>query len=512
MNESKTGKTTLKFDPNDLFPLRISPFEEYFLLDGRGRFPMSENVVWFFRGRPNRELLEDALQEAILYEPTLFATIQKRGTKYYWETTDPTPQIHLSHETVEHSVLDNSGVLALDRLSAGGSNSVRFHLVTGSDGFLLHSAFNHTLTDGIGIVRFFSYWMALYDNRLRQTLSLPQIPCASHCDPLSFREREDFHIVYPEPVPLPKRLFTIIKRISLWFARRPLNISPILLRHKITDTGETNTGGTHTGETNAKKNSSALSAALVIPGTRKAYTDCHRPRLYWRGFPLAAYRESAKALGVSMNTSLLRDLFTASARWLEGITGNKRSRRLKVVIPINMRTENHGTLPMANMVGYLFVNRRTNLCDRSDEFLHGIEDEIQRLRKWSVGAFFTRGLKFFRAIPGAVYFLTAEFFCHASLVFSNVGQIGTAFVRPDWKENKKIVLADGSELTRMVGAPPVRSNSPIGIGIISCNEEMTLNICVDPDIVSDNDLDIFDALFREEIKKTIAEAGEQKNR
>ena len=71
VNESKTDQTIPKFDPNDLFPLRISPFEEYFYQDSRGRFPMSENVVWYFTGRPDRELLEETLREAVLREPSI---------------------------------------------------------------------------------------------------------------------------------------------------------------------------------------------------------------------------------------------------------------------------------------------------------------------------------------------------------------------------------------------------------------------------------------------------------
>ncbi|MBQ1455805.1 MAG: hypothetical protein IIZ25_08180 [Thermoguttaceae bacterium] len=500
MKESKTDDTMPNFDPKDIFPLRISPFEEYFYQDSRGRFPMSENVVWYFTGRPDRELLEETLREAVLCEPTLFAVIKRRGTKYYWVTADPIRQPVLSYETVDHPILGSSGVLALDRLCAGGPNSARFHLVIGTDGFLIHDVFHHTLTDGIGIVRFFSYWMALYDNRLREKRALPQIPCAPPCDPLSFKEREDFHIVYPEPVSLPKRLFAIVKRITLWFARRPLNVSPILLKRRNSQTVPDKTGGLP----------SAVSSAPIIPGTEEAMADPGRPRIYWRELSLKPYLKSAKTHGVSMNSLLLRDLFTASARWLKEITGKESSGRLKIVIPINMRTENHGTLPMANMVGYIFVNRRVNRCDRSEEFLYGINDEIQRLRKWSVGAFFTRGLKFFRKIPGVIHFFTADFFCHATLVFSNVGQIGSAFVRPDWRQNRKIVLSDGSELLRMVGAPPVRSNTPIGIAVISCgDDEMLLNYCVDPMVVSDGDLDALDRLFQEEIDKTIAETEEQ---
>ncbi len=502
VNESKTDQTIPKFDPNDLFPLRISPFEEYFYQDSRGRFPMSENVVWYFTGRPDRELLEETLREAVLREPTLFAAIKKRGTKYYWVTTEPIRQPVLSCETVDRPILGGSGVLALDRLSPGGPNSVRFHLIVGPDGFLIHDVFHHTLTDGIGIVRFFSYWMALYDNRLRETRALPPIPCPPPCDPLSFKGREDFQIVYPEPVPLPKRLFAIVKRITLWFARRPLNVSPILLKRKSAQAASEKYGG----------GPSALSSAPIIPGTDEAMADPDRPRLYWRGLSLKPYLQSAKTHGVSMNSLLLRDLFTASARWLEEISGRKGSGRLKIVIPINMRTENHGTLPMANMVGYIFVNRRANHCDRSEEFLHGIDEEIRRLRKWSVGAFFTRGLKFFRKIPGVIHFFTADFFCHATLVFSNVGQIGSAFVRPDWRKDRRIVLSDGSELIRMVGAPPVRSNTPIGIAVISCgDDEMLLNYCVDPMVVSDGDLDTLDKMFGEEIDKTIAETKEQKD-
>lgn len=509
-------RPSISFDPSKIFPLRLSPFEEYFFVDSRRRFPMTENIVWLFGGRVEPRLLEKALRRAAASEPLLFARVKKRGGRYYWIFPETAAEISLPlSETAESVRALKSGSLPLDRFDLSAEPPVRFRLTVGPDGFLIHTAVHHALTDGIGMTRFVGNWFSFYEEELQREKETAESPARLERaappgnntaddgapnetpDPLLLRERENFHVELPEKVSLWSGLYYTISETFLWFCRRPLNLTPLFRGENL--------------RTADAANEQAL--PTVYPPTPDSPSPAgdELPRMFWQSLPerfLEAYHRRAKTLGVSVNSLLTRDIAAGFARWYAAKKKSTRSaRRFRFLIPTNLRNRHHLRMPVANMIGYVFLDRFPQECGRSEQFLLGIETQMREIRKWSAGLFFLDGLRFFRNFPGALRLLTSRFFCHSSAVFSNVGILCRTAAQPKFRNAASIFVEGECELLRIVGSPPVRPNTPIAIGAIAHGDTLIVTFCVDQSTVAAEERDRLIFFIMEEIRQSAGEAN-----
>jgi len=60
---------------NDLFPLPLTPFEQYLWTDDRPAYPMFSLIRLFFDGEILRDALEAALDEMVLRHPLLTSVV-----------------------------------------------------------------------------------------------------------------------------------------------------------------------------------------------------------------------------------------------------------------------------------------------------------------------------------------------------------------------------------------------------------------------------------------------------
>ncbi|MBQ9873173.1 MAG: hypothetical protein IJM30_01810 [Thermoguttaceae bacterium] len=465
----------LAFDPKDIYPLPTSAFEEYFFIDSRRDLPATEASEWVFTGSIDENIFAKAFREAVSREPLLFAVLKKERGRLVWTRPDPPIEPILEIERIDKSILEpTEGERALSWIDLRTESSMRCRLVVAPDGFALRFETSHALTDGAGLARFVAFLCELYGD-LREGLDLAKVDARNERapDPNLVKEREDLHIELPEKTSLWTDLRYLVSETFLWFVRRPWSISSLYRKRE--KSRESRTRGS---------------------------------RVHWRDLPNETFKRivrRSKELGVTANSALTRDVFVALNKTREKFENPSFKRRFRILVPTNMRVGAHKRAPLVNLIGYSFLDRLSSECDRSDEFVREIDSQIKEIIRWSVGSFFLDGLKFFRAIPGALRVLTSRFFCHSTTVFSNLGPIERLSERPAFIEARSIAIDEKTRLVRVVGAPPTRPNTPICVAAIGTSRATTFSFCFDERVISREDAKTFIDVFWGEL---LASAGE----
>ncbi|MDO5581606.1 MAG: hypothetical protein Q4G69_10765 [Planctomycetia bacterium] len=477
-----------------ILPVRLSPFEEYLFLDQKSNFPMSENMDWVFRGRVDHDLIEKALRKAAEKEPLFFAKVKKRCGKYYW-TTDASAEIpSISWSRVDHDLLsDQEGIIPLHGIDIQNSPGIQISIIEGSGSFIIRTLFHHSVVDGMGATIFMGNWIAIYQRLLNKEFDSDPLLT----DPKAFLDRENLHIVPPEPIPFSAVLKTLTAEIFKWFWRRPISLIPLQKRRKKENLCSKDSIVRRDENENQEETNRASDGSLL-------------PGQYWKTFSaefLSNYHKRAKENGVSVNTLFLRDLYLTLHKWSQLTPREeKKSRRyFRVLVPMSLRKKEHAALPLANILGYVFIDELPRSCDRSTALLKKFNDLMKFVLKWSSGAIFIEGARFFRRFPGLLSLMTSRFFCHSSIVFSNTGILCKCLQQEAFRKENDIRIPDELELIRIIGSPPVRPNTPISIGLITHKNEFTLTLCADRNVFDQESLQEFYEMYRSEMENTLNE-------
>jgi hypothetical protein len=259
--------------------------------------------------------------------------------------------------------------------------------------------------------------------------------------PARIKERTNFHIKQPRSLSQWTITKSFLKQLYIWFGR------PV---HKL--------------------------PSQDIKGA----SPSENPVLLWKSIPnedIIRLRQRAQSLGVSLNTYLTGLYFQHLRNWI-GTQKESDRRWLRLLVPTNLRKPVHFDLPAANMIGYAFLDRLASECTDSEDFYQSIDKAIDFIKKWSMGAMFMSGLEIVRRIPFAFPLILSSRRCLATSVFSNIGNPCKMLPYPRFRESGTIEVG-GAKLYRMIGAPPVRPNTPFCGGVIQQNEETTLSMIVD---------------------------------
>jgi len=432
---------SLPLNVRNLFPIPLEPFEEYLLRDESRQFPMTWVYEWRFEGRVQREYFEKAFQEAILYEPLLWARVCKKRGRYFWVLSDHPPEWQWNDHSGEVCESGDSGIIPVIPMNVMRGPVMRLEVDCYDNLLVVRCHVHHAAADGLGVARFTANWLALYANLLGDTDDDIK---PFFAQPERITDRGRLNITQPEPVPFFAAVRSLVREVILWFKRRPacLERTPI------------------------KKNTSnndPTEASVQL----------------WRQLPPElglAYREQAKSLGVSVNSLFLGDMFLFLKTWFAGnFIPLKKRRFFRILVPVNMRNEYHDNIPAANIMGYVFLDRSPDQCVNDKEFVEIIDRDIKYIRDWSIGSMFLSGVRFFRRIPFALSRLASPRFCHSTTVVSNLGAFALALPQERFRREKTIRVP-GLELKQLIGAPPVRPHTPLSSGIITCGDRILITM------------------------------------
>ena len=417
-----------------IFPLLASPFEEYLLRDERPGYPMTMPHVFMFRGNVDFHALEEAFNKVIFLEPMLCALVQQRNGRPHWTAAPEPPRLITETATMTDGM---EQIVSLDLTKRPGVHCCYFST---PEGFAIRLQIHHAVCDGLGTLSFFGNWMAEYARLIGDDAGLTASPAI----PERIKERTNFHIEQPHSLSRWTMTQSFLKQLYIWFGR------PV---HKIPSQGI------------IKESSSSPNK---------------NPVLFWKSIPnesIVRLRQKAQSWGVLLNSYLTGLYFQHLHHWI-GMQKESDRRWLRLLVPTNLRKPVHFDLPAANMIGYAFLDRRASECTDSETFYQSIDKAIAFIKKWSMGSMFMSGLGIVRRIPFALPLILSSRRCLATSVFSNIGNPCKILPYQRFRDSGTIEVG-GAKLYRMIGAPPIRPNTPFCGGVIQQNEETTLSIIAD---------------------------------
>lgn len=449
--------------------LPLTAFEKYMILDSHPGYEMTILMEWAFRGRIHRDLLVEAYKRVTKFEPLFKAVLVKKRGKYYWDVDDE-HLVPISFETSDKSIEDSDdGTRYMVSLKLE-ERSGQIIIQEFSDGVAFEVYVHHAIGDGIGIHQFFSNWMKEYDLLLHGQTDSSTLNF--HPDVDLFPRREELHFVPKIKVSLSTQICDIFAGIEQFFSHRVL---PMLKEDKI--------------------DKSNLST--VFP-------------MYWRRFGqdfFLKYKAKAKSLGASVNTLMMRDMYIALRKWIEkhpvdDKPVDRQKRWFRMLVPMNIRSDFHRTMSCANIIGYIFHDKRPVDCDRSTPFIESIQNNIARCKDLNSGSTFVKAIQVLGKIPGFISLMASDSKCHCSVILSTVGNICKSSHQEDYRQNDDIRIEHDQyplQLFRMLGAPPNRPHTPISIGVMQRQGEAFISCRYDLNAISEETMLEFYNMFVDEM-------------
>jgi hypothetical protein len=134
-------------------------------------------------------------------------------------------------------------------------------------------------------------------------------------------------------------------------------------------------------------------------------------------------REAARRQAVTVNDLLGRDLFLALHAWRHAQGVADEDSWLRLMVPVNLRTDGDRQLPAANVVSSVFLDRRGRDCDDAVLLLQSIHDEMDLIKRLQLGFTFVFSLHVARYLPGGLRAQSRGDKCKISCIFTNLGSI-----------------------------------------------------------------------------------------
>lgn len=410
-----------------LFPLALSPMEQYMLLDDRPDQPMVFYFRLWFSGRLKREPFFEALRVVLVRHPFFCAVIESspEGSDRWIAADNLEPAIDW---TESEEPIDFARFAQLDlRKRPGYRIWVRQH----ADRCQLALQVHHTCCDGIGAIQFvedliMAYAAAVGGQPIESSLR------ALDADLLP--QRNDFGLT------LRRRLWRLpadlvgLARVVQFATRRG---EPLATPRLETEDSGISKGG---------------------PVLRAFQSD---------EALLQGLFSEARSQGASLNDVLLRDLFLALRDWSEystdSDTAERRGSRARVMVPINLRRPADRQLPAANVVVMTFLDRKLRPELDRHRLLRAIRNRTRLIKRLQLGLTGAQFVKFLveRKILGG---MLARDQCLATTVLSNVGEV---FRGVDLPRSEGRLLVGDARLEEIEVYPPIRRKTWAAFGVLS---------------------------------------------
>ncbi|MBI85842.1 MAG: hypothetical protein CMJ81_21820 [Planctomycetaceae bacterium] len=417
-----------------VFPLPLEAFEQYMLADDKTHQPMVLVRQLFLSGYLQQTAFESAIEKAMERHPLLRALVRNSGRhEPYWvaagilEPRVDWAEIGRPLQTRMGEYLDLTSEVGLRVWVRQGLRSV-----------IVTLQFHHACIDGTGAIQFITDLLAFYgrltcrhEDPAPELLQLQQELLRQRGRiPPQLAGESGSRVGWTQKV---SKLFRFI-------TRKP---SPLGPPHGSTDS--TNTCPPFPG--------------IVSHTFSKEETQ--------------SLKRVAKQQGASLNDLLLRDLFLVINTWNSEHGREGIGRWLRIMMPVNLRTEEFSRLPAANVLSYGFLTRDCRECDEPVQLLAGISRETREIKFGGSSLMFLKSINMLRKIKGGLKRMSDPQKCYATVVLSNVGDITTRLAVSLPSRNGRLVAGD-VVLEAVRGCPPLRQNTRAVFHVMTCCGEMTV--------------------------------------
>ncbi len=438
-----------------IFPLALTPMEAFMVADGRENYPMLCDIELQFQGSIERGAFDTALELALARNPLLRSLVERgRGGAPVWVPTDRTPAVDWADW--DTPIAGQYGQF----IDLARDIGFRIWVRHGSDKSRILFNFHHACCDGVGFMGFCEDFLAAYAAAVPGGVAVQPRPL----NPESLKRRG--------LIGIPKR------------------------------SGWQSIGDVFVGA--AESIRFLLGAPLSLPARVEpaaavghVVSRCH----VFTGQTVVALRRLAGQGGATLNDLLIRDLMATLRRWYADGGREPRRRRLRVLMPQNLREREDVAMPAANAMSFAFVTRRADCCDDPPRLLTSIRDETEAIRRYKLSLYFLGGIAMMQA-TGLLNWLLKRKMCFATAVLTNLGDLTRRFVAR-FPRSPEGLQVGNLVLTGAIGMPPVR---PLTRSVWAvCQTASTLTICLKCDPQSFSPLDV-ERLLGEYVKQLLDSA------
>jgi NRPS condensation-like uncharacterized protein len=336
-----------------------------------------------FSGHLDRGAFEAALRNAVQRHPLLRATIDRtrKGRPRWIDHPDWRPEVQWQAETNDY------GFPSATYIDLTQEPGTRAWVVDREDGHDVVLQSHHCCADALGMSKVFEDLLigyAIDQGSAEENVSLPSL------DPQRLIGRGTPGLTTWNFLKMAHK-----QAVGLLGARQFLMRSPVPLARRVDDIDE-------------------MSPPPTFPSPHTYDLDPSETK----GLVTAA-----KSQSVTVNDLLARDLFLALGTWRENRAIGGDRDWLRFSIPMNLRTAVDDSMPMANSVSMVFLDRQP--CSFSDpgQLLKSIHDEMGLIKRLRLKYTFILSLGLSRSLPGGLSRTTSANKCHSTSCLSNLGPV-----------------------------------------------------------------------------------------
>ncbi|MCA9216603.1 MAG: hypothetical protein KDB27_26215 [Planctomycetales bacterium] len=442
-----------------VFPLHLTPFESYMLLDDQPGHPMTFIVQLTFDGQFNRDAFLKSVPPAIERHPLLNAIVQpKKQNRDCW--VNAKQEVRIDIAGIDAPLEFANGEFIDLRKEIG----LRIWVRNDAGGGAMTFQFHHAVCDGIGSYQFIGDLLWFYAQQTDAT-DLPELP---EIDVTELRNRlranykqEHFQLTEDEFQGewknSAKMVFTQVNRL------RPSEFAPD-------------------------------SVSAPFPGIESVHFD----KAWYRKF-----RKAAQALSMTSNDLLLEKMFVALGKW-NRTNGGTGFGRLCVMVPLDLRESMGGKMPAANIVTYAFIRAKQRLVKKTDEFRHWLREEMTFVKQTRFTSRFTNLIVGTVRHPKLTRYALRSPKCLATATLSNTGDPTRRFHVEFPKVNGNLRCGN-LEITDVGGVPPMRQFTRATTSIFTYGRGLRICMRCDPHLFRAQDTGAVLETYANELRSVVEE-------
>lgn len=414
-----------------VFPLKVSAFERYMLIDDRPSHPLTCHFPLRFSGRLDRSALEAAVRMTLQRHPMLAARLEEVDGELRWvAAANPAPLIDF-------------GPMGKPMRFAGGEPidlrreaGLRIWVRTDEHHVLIQFQIHHACTDGAGAYRFIEDLLCAYHDLSRQREDELDAICWRPLDLGRIENRNCLGLTrWGKLRRLPADLWGFFYGFGIFMILRPVVLAaPEPSEPKeIIDEEEFN----------------------VVPEfvTHKFDED------QLRGLIATARRSRA-----TLTDLILRDVFLAMDDWNCRYGATRWNRCLRIMVPSDLRGLDDLNLPACNVVGMYNLDRFMWMFRNERRLMTSVRLEMKVLKFFRFGIAFVRTVQVVTRWKWWTSVLRRSNRCFATTVVSNVGRLFVSAPLP--RRDGKLICGD-MVLDEVECAPPVRPLTTTGFALLT---------------------------------------------
>ncbi len=364
-----------------MLPARMTPIEEYFLVEDCPEFPMTVSIRLRFSGRLERESFDLAVCHVVGRHPLLRAVVDESGGNKIWvECPGWEPKVHWGADC------DEGGWPEYSFIDVRKEPGTRIWVVHRDGWDEVVVQVHHCSADALGLCRFTEDLLISYTRFFEKEEGGSSIQ-------LRKVNSQQFH--RRSTPSIPPWMFSLMAH--RWHARVKDFLQIV-----------------------RRKSSELLPSTLSLLQPEATASPCVRILRFDRE-QTQRIKARSKELQVTVNSILLRDLFLTTQEWREALGVNREDDLLRFCVPVNLRTSDDRDLPVSNVLSLLFLDRRDAEMQDPDALMHGIQRELHATKKKDLRLTFITILAVGRQLPGGLKRWLKTNKCWATCIFSSLG-------------------------------------------------------------------------------------------